>query len=188
MPQWASPKARKIPPNRVHTKKKPQNHKPSAPSTHQISQNTEIHQEKEPEKRRSSPTVLKVAEMQLFSSKPSSIFILIVLLTTLLPPTVRSDHNVLKLPSDQQENDLCSLDSESNTCPVKCFRPDPVCGVDGVTYWCGCADAHCAGTRVKKFGYCEVGNGGSGPAGQALLLVHIIWLILLGVFVLFGLL
>lgn len=126
--------------------------------------------------------------MQLFSSKPSSIFILIVLLTTLLPPTVRSDHNVLKLPSDQQENDLCSLDSESNTCPVKCFRPDPVCGVDGVTYWCGCADAHCAGTRVKKFGYCEVGNGGSGPAGQALLLVHIIWLILLGVFVLFGLL
>lgn len=126
--------------------------------------------------------------MQLFSSKPSSVFILIVLLTTLLPPTVRSDHNVLKLPSDQQENDLCSLDSESNTCPVKCFRPDPVCGVDGVTYWCGCADAHCAGTRVKKFGYCEVGNGGSGPAGQALLLVHIIWLILLGVFVLFGLL
>nr|GMD71473.1 Serine-type endopeptidase inhibitor [Ipomoea batatas] len=24
-----------------------------------------------------------------------------------------------------------------------CMQLDPVCGVDGVTYWCGCADAHC---------------------------------------------
>ncbi|EPS67016.1 hypothetical protein M569_07762, partial [Genlisea aurea] len=74
-------------------------------------------------------------------------------------------------------------------CPVKCFRTDPVCGEDGVTYWCGCADARCSGARVKKLGFCDGGNGGgSGTAGQALLLVHIIWLILLGVFVLFGLL
>ncbi|KAL7108129.1 hypothetical protein ACP275_06G096100 [Erythranthe tilingii] len=123
--------------------------------------------------------------MQLFSCKPPSIFILAVLLTTLLPPTVRSDPNFLKLPSDY-ENDVCPLNSDADTCPVKCFRTDPVCGVDGVTYWCGCAEAHCAGARVKKFGFCEVGNGG--PAGQALLLVHIVWLILLGVFVLFGLL
>ncbi|KAK4403725.1 hypothetical protein Sango_0741100 [Sesamum angolense] len=118
--------------------------------------------------------------MCLFSGKLSSIFILTVLFTTLLPPAVRSDPNFLQLPSDQQENGLCPLNPGQSTCPVKCFRPDPVCGVDGVTYWCGCAEAHCAGTRVKKFGYCEVGNGGSGPAGQALLLVHIIWLILLG--------
>ncbi|XP_057793114.1 uncharacterized protein LOC131010049 [Salvia miltiorrhiza] len=126
--------------------------------------------------------------MRLFTGKPPSIFILAVFLTALLLPAARSDPNLLKLPSDQPENDLCPLNSEPYMCPVKCFRPDPVCGVDGVTYWCGCAEAHCAGARVKKFGYCEVGNGGSGPAGQALLLVHIIWLILLGVFVLFGLL
>ncbi|GFP93720.1 hypothetical protein PHJA_001516400 [Phtheirospermum japonicum] len=126
--------------------------------------------------------------MHLFSSKPPALFILAVLLTTLLPPTVRSNPNLIKLPSDQVENDLCPLNSKPEACPVKCFRPDPVCGVDGVTYWCGCADARCAGARVKKLGFCEVGNGGSGPAGQALLLVHIIWLILLGVFVLFGLL
>ncbi|KAL8150918.1 hypothetical protein V2J09_020726 [Rumex salicifolius] len=25
---------------------------------------------------------------------------------------------------------------------LKCFRPDPVCGEDDVTYWCGCSDAH----------------------------------------------
>ncbi|KAL8519655.1 hypothetical protein ACS0TY_010552 [Phlomoides rotata] len=131
---------------------------------------------------------MKIAGMQLFSSKPSLFFILTVLFTTLLPPTVRSDPNFLELPSDQQENSLCPLNSKPDTCPVKCFRPDPVCGVDGVTYWCGCAEAHCAGARVKKLGFCEVGNGGSGPAGQAFLLVHIIWLILLGVFVLFGLL
>ncbi|KAK6118498.1 hypothetical protein DH2020_047765 [Rehmannia glutinosa] len=97
--------------------------------------------------------------MHLFSSKSSSIFILAVLFTTLLSPTVRSDPNFLKLPSDQLENDLCTLNSKPDVCPVKCFRPDPVCGVDGVTYWCGCAEAHCAGARVKKFGFCEVGNG-----------------------------
>ncbi|CAA6673698.1 unnamed protein product [Spirodela intermedia] len=72
--------------------------------------------------------------------------------------------------------------------PVRCFRPDPVCGVDGVTYWCGCADAACVGVRVAKLGFCEVGNGGSGLlSGQALLLVHIVWLIVLGFSVLFGL-
>ncbi|KAG8390476.1 hypothetical protein BUALT_Bualt01G0087400 [Buddleja alternifolia] len=105
--------------------------------------------------------------MHLFSSKSSSIFILAVLITTVFPPTVRSNPNLIKQPSDQQqENDICPSNSVPDTCPVKCFRPDPVCGADGVTYWCGCADAHCAGTRVKKFGYCEVGNSGSGPAGE----------------------
>ncbi|CAA2969919.1 uncharacterized protein LOC111405229 [Olea europaea subsp. europaea] len=128
--------------------------------------------------------------MHLFSDKSSSIFIIVVLLSTLFPPAVRSNPNFLKLPSDQQEDNLCPVISTSDpdSCPVKCFRPDPVCGVDGVTYWCGCIDAYCAGTRVKKLGFCEVDNGGSGPAGQALLLVHLVWLILLGIFVLFGLL
>ncbi|KHN46197.1 hypothetical protein glysoja_039921 [Glycine soja] len=74
------------------------------------------------------------------------------------------------------------------SCPAKCFRADPVCGADGVTYWCGCAEAACAGVEVAKFGFCEVGNGGSAPIpGQALLLVHIVWLIVLGFSVLFGL-
>jgi len=42
---------------------------------------------------------------------------------------------------------------------------------------------------VAKLGFCEVTNGGSGSvSGQALLLAHIVWLILLGFFVLFGLL
>ncbi|KAL6503962.1 hypothetical protein OROGR_025885 [Orobanche gracilis] len=123
----------------------------------------------------------------IFSRKPPVIFILAVLFTALSPSTVRSNPNFVKLPSDQVENGICA-NSNSDVCPVMCFRPDPVCGVDGVTYWCGCAEAHCAGARVEKLGFCEVDNGGSGPAGQALLLVHIIWLILLGVFVLFGLL
>jgi hypothetical protein len=66
-----------------------------------------------------------------------------------------------------------------------------VYGIDGVTYWCGCLDAACAGTKVTKLGYCEVGNGSGEPgpiSGHALILVQIIWLIVLGFSVLFGLL
>lgn len=133
------------------------------------------------------------------SSKIQSIFLL---LTVLFIAVRSSQFNPLLLPSDLAQNNnnnnndgyddhLCPRVTEPapDSCPVKCFRTDPVCGVDGVTYWCGCADAHCAGTRVAKLGFCEVGNGGSGSvSGQALLLVHIVWLILLGIFVLFGLL
>jgi hypothetical protein len=68
-------------------------------------------------------------------------------------------------------------------CPVRCFRPDPVCGADGVTYWCGCPEAACAGARVAKRGFCEVG---APVSGQALLLVHIVWLFVLGAAVLLG--
>ncbi|CAK9144548.1 unnamed protein product [Ilex paraguariensis] len=115
---------------------------------------------------------------------PFSLFVLLTLIITLnFPPAVRSDENLIRLPSDDGE--LCPGTVDPGSCPVKCFRTDPVCGVDGVTYWCGCADAICAGTRVAKLGYCEIGNGGG---GQALLLVHIVWLILLGFIVLFGLL
>ncbi|KAK7837000.1 hypothetical protein CFP56_021833, partial [Quercus suber] len=74
------------------------------------------------------------------------------------------------------------------SCPVKCFQADPVCSVDGMTYWCGYADAFCAGVKVAKLGFCEVGNGGpSPPSDQALLLIHIVWLIVLRFSVLFEL-
>ncbi|KAK9673091.1 hypothetical protein RND81_12G145400 [Saponaria officinalis] len=98
-----------------------------------------------------------------------------------------SASSILRLPSEI-DDEVCPITSVGS-CPVNCFRPDPVCGENGVTYWCGCSDAHCAGTRVAKRGYCEVGNGGSGSlSGQALLLVHIVWLIVLGFSVLCGLL
>lgn len=106
-------------------------------------------------------------------------------------PTVQSD-GIIRLPSERQPADVCTAPPRSPapavSCPVNCFRPDPVCGVDGVTYWCGCQEAQCAGAKVAKLGFCEVGNGGSAPlSAQALLLVHIVWLIVLGFSVLFGL-
>ncbi|KAK8970593.1 hypothetical protein KSP40_PGU012776 [Platanthera guangdongensis] len=85
-------------------------------------------------------------------------------------------------------DDPCPAQSAgARYCPVNCFRPDPVCGENGVTYWCGCPEAACAGVRVAKSGYCEVGNSGSGlVSGQAFLLIHIVWLIILGFSVLCG--
>lgn len=77
-------------------------------------------------------------------------------------------------------------DGDVPLCPVRCFRPDPVCGADGVTYWCGCPEAACAGARVARRGYCEVGAGSAPVSGQALLLVHIVWLFVLGAAVLLG--
>ncbi|XP_047053726.1 uncharacterized protein LOC124659965 [Lolium rigidum] len=71
-------------------------------------------------------------------------------------------------------------------CPVRCFRPDPVCGADGTTYWCGCPEAACAGATVARRGYCEVGAGSAPVSGQALLLVHIVWLFVLGAALLLG--
>lgn len=103
------------------------------------------------------------------------LFLLLILIIAIYSlPTVRSD-----------DSNLCS-NTPVSLCPISCFRPDPVCGIDGVTYWCGCADAHCAGTRVSKLGACE-GNDSS-VSGQALLLINILWLTLLAFFVLFGLL
>ncbi|OIS99386.1 PREDICTED: uncharacterized protein LOC109231803 [Nicotiana attenuata] len=127
--------------------------------------------------------------LKISSFQPFVIFLLFAVVY--FPFTVRSDEmNVLLLPSDQVNQDICPAPpSPPESCPVNCFRPDPVCGVNGVTYWCGCPDAQCAGVRVVKTGMCEVGNGGSGPvSGQALLLVHIVWLVLLGFVGLFGLL
>ncbi|XP_030440373.1 uncharacterized protein LOC115662366 [Syzygium oleosum] len=104
-------------------------------------------------------------------------------------PPPRISGSAIRLPTEEGDGGgLCSGAARPGSCPVKCFRADPVCGVDGVTYWCGCADAACSGVGVAKLGYCEVGSGGSGPlSGQALLLVHIVWLIVLGFSVLFGL-
>ncbi|URE04487.1 serine protease inhibitor, Kazal-type family protein [Musa troglodytarum] len=85
--------------------------------------------------------------------------------------------------------DLCGgrSDGGAPSCRINCFRPDPVCGVNGVTYWCGCPEAACASVRVAKRGPCQVGNGGSGlVSGQAFLLLHIVWLIVLGFAVLCG--
>ncbi|KAL5226546.1 hypothetical protein ABZP36_014811 [Zizania latifolia] len=88
--------------------------------------------------------------------------------------------------SDPCATSLSDGGSEAPSCPVRCFRPDPVCGEDGVTYWCGCPEAACAGARVARHGYCEVGAGSAPVSGQALLLVHIVWLFVLGAAVLLG--
>lgn len=121
---------------------------------------------------------------------PLFFIIVVVVVAVISIPTVRSDFDssTIRLPSEDAA-DLCGEGGGGGgpvpaSCPVNCFRTDPVCGVDGVTYWCGCADALCAGVKVAKLGFCEVGNGGP---GQALLLVHIIWLIVLAFSVLFGL-
>ncbi|MED6185559.1 hypothetical protein PIB30_058327 [Stylosanthes scabra] len=97
----------------------------------------------------------------------------------------QSSH-VIRLPS--QSAGLCAGTPRLSSCPAKCFRTDPVCGADGITYWCGCAQAACVGAEVVKLGFCDVGSGGSAPLpGQALLLLHIVWLIVLGFSMLFGL-
>ncbi|XP_065859980.1 uncharacterized protein [Euphorbia lathyris] len=98
------------------------------------------------------------------------------------------DGMVIQQIISKEGGEICAGVTAPASCPVNCFRADPVCGVDGVTYWCGCADAICNGTPVAKLGPCEVGNGGTGSLPhQALLLVHILWLILLGFSLLFGL-
>ncbi|KAF9667236.1 hypothetical protein SADUNF_Sadunf15G0001500 [Salix dunnii] len=114
-------------------------------------------------------------------------FLLITTIALFSVPTARSDANPIRLPAldRDDDDDACGewrSRSPVSTCPVKCFRPDPVCGVNGVTYWCGCDDARCAGTKVAKKGFCEVGNNGA--AAQALLLVHIVWLIVLALLLL----
>ncbi|AQK99832.1 hypothetical protein Zm00014a_024289 [Zea mays] len=128
---------------------------------------------------------------------PSSRLVHLILLATLsllLAQTLASSAPVPAAASASTESgDPCAAavaDGEADVplCPVRCFRPDPVCGADGVTYWCGCPEATCAGARVARRGYCEVGAGsGSAPvSGQALLLVHIVWLFVLGAAVLLG--
>ncbi|KAE9615177.1 hypothetical protein Lal_00048102 [Lupinus albus] len=123
-------------------------------------------------------------------------FLFAIIALSIMFPSGTAEHDessILRLPSQvlvsngEGLHNLCAGTS-SFSCPAKCFRTDPVCGVNGVTYWCGCAEAACAGVEVSKLGFCEIGNGGSSSLpGQALLLVHIVWLIVLGFSVLFGL-
>ncbi|KAJ1285878.1 hypothetical protein BS78_03G312100 [Paspalum vaginatum] len=115
--------------------------------------------------------------------------LLVVTLSLLLARTLASSSPA---PAAAAESgDPCAAavadgDADVPLCPVRCFRPDPVCGADGVTYWCGCPEAACAGARVARRGYCEVGAGSAPVSGQALLLVHIVWLFVLGAAVLLG--
>ncbi|MBA0639990.1 hypothetical protein Goklo_022981 [Gossypium klotzschianum] len=136
------------------------------------------------------------AHMPCFTATPPHIFTVFLLFFCIWAPIMQSvpdDSGFLRLPSDgfinvDESEGVCARFTKPASCPVNCFRTEPVCGVNGVTYWCGCADAFCAGTRVAKLGFCEVGSGGSTSfSGQVLLLVHIVWLILLGFSVLCGL-
>ncbi|KAL8234171.1 hypothetical protein R6Q59_020271 [Mikania micrantha] len=119
-----------------------------------------------------------------------TLFVIITIAITVTASPTSVDLDLLRLPSDDPvSSSLCPISVNPGSCPVKCFRTDPVCGVDNITYWCGCPEALCAGVSVAKVGFCDFENGGSGQvSGQALLLVHIVWLILLGFFVLLGLL
>lgn len=124
---------------------------------------------------------------------PRFLAVAITIFTLCLLPMVRAQDDdsssILQLPSESSNEgqNLCA-GIVPVSCPVKCFRTDPVCGVDGVTYWCGCAEAVCAGAKVARSGFCEVGSGSSvSLPGQALLLVHIVWLIALAFSVLLGL-
>ncbi|KAF9664616.1 hypothetical protein SADUNF_Sadunf16G0036900 [Salix dunnii] len=87
-------------------------------------------------------------------------FLVIITIALFSVPTARSDANPIRLPTldrkDNDDDDACrewSERSPDSSCPVKCFRPNPVCGVNGLTYWCGCDDARCAGTKVAKKGF-----------------------------------
>ncbi|OEL35687.1 hypothetical protein BAE44_0003296 [Dichanthelium oligosanthes] len=128
---------------------------------------------------------------------PPSRLVLLVTLSLLLAQTLASSSSpptpaaaaadgAAGEPGDPCAAAVADGDGEVALCPVRCFRPDPVCGADGVTYWCGCSEAACAGARVARRGYCEVGAGSAPVSGQALLLVHIVWLFVLGAAVLLG--
>ncbi|CAA7401366.1 unnamed protein product [Spirodela intermedia] len=41
-----------------------------------------------------------------------------------------------------------------DNCNIQCLIYDPVCGVNGVTYGCGCPEANCYAVRVVKLGAC----------------------------------
>ncbi|KAL8188541.1 hypothetical protein R6Q57_029829 [Mikania cordata] len=101
---------------------------------------------------------------------PSRIlFVIITIAITVTASPTSVDLDLLRLPSDDPvSSSLCPISVNPGSCPVKCFRTDPVCGVDNITYWCGCPEALCAGVSVAKVGFCDFENGGSGQ----LLFVH----------------
>jgi Cys-rich repeat protein len=58
--------------------------------------------------------------------------------------------------SECPRGEICypPTDACSPICEIDCFRYEPVCGFDGVTYGCGEADAWCHGTEVAYEGEC----------------------------------
>ncbi|MQM16893.1 hypothetical protein Taro_049855 [Colocasia esculenta] len=58
----------------------------------------------------------------------------------------------------QRRPNLCNLPPYRapgrNCAAIRCLRYDPVCGVNGVTYGCGCPEANCYAVRVVKRGAC----------------------------------
>ncbi|EEF47112.1 conserved hypothetical protein [Ricinus communis] len=51
--------------------------------------------------------------------------------------------------------DLAKSASPGKDCSaIRCLRYDPVCGVNGVTYGCGCPEANFYAVRVGKLGAC----------------------------------
>ncbi|CAN6480601.1 unnamed protein product [Victoria cruziana] len=120
------------------------------------------------------------------------VFLLILLAAVSRPCTCEpeADASVIRLPggiSGEGSSVPAERIQPQFSCPVTCFTTNPVCGADGVTYWCGPADAFCSGTEVAKLGFCDGGNGGNGAfPGQAFLLIHIVWLIVLGFHFLLG--
>lgn len=142
--------------------------------------------------------MIKFTAMSMFSPSLAaiSLLFLILLSLSLVSATTNPSTEIVKgggeirLPSEKMINGggFCERIAKPVSCPVKCFRADPVCGEDSVTYWCGCSDALCHGVRVARQGACDVGNGvGLSVPGQALLLIHIVWLMLLGFSILLGL-
>ncbi|CAI5505139.1 unnamed protein product [Closterium sp. Naga37s-1] len=76
-------------------------------------------------------------------------------------------------------------------CSSTCLRPNPVCAVNGVTYWCGAQEAHCAGAEVAYEGTCapESGTPGLSPrTWEGLVLAHQLWILVAAATVLAGLL
>ncbi|KAM0829017.1 hypothetical protein ACQ4PT_067152 [Festuca glaucescens] len=120
---------------------------------------------------------------------PARFLLLVAALALLLlqaSPTLAASDAAAEPCAAPLDASAAAASDEVALCPVRCFRPDPVCGADGTTYWCGCPEAACAGATVARRGYCEVGAGSAPVSGQALLLVHIVWLFVLGAALLLG--
>ncbi|GJP54217.1 hypothetical protein CLOM_g13315 [Closterium sp. NIES-68] len=76
-------------------------------------------------------------------------------------------------------------------CSSTCLRPNPVCGENGVTFWCGVQEAQCAGAEVAYVGACapESGVPGLSPrTWEGLVLAHQLWILVAAATVLAGLL
>nr|GMC77793.1 uncharacterized protein LOC109175044 [Ipomoea batatas] len=64
-------------------------------------------------------------------SSPKPLFSLLVFALLIV-----SQANSAPIAIDEDDSGVCPMLDPSTSCPITCFRPDSVCGVDGVTYWC----------------------------------------------------